>query len=337
MDKTGNFELTTGWMQEKFDEFNAAYFGGRLMECQFSTFSTGKGSQGRTLGRFSLKNCGYNSVDRRRKLYHFGYLPGEVSIQKWGRPCIEITRENFVRICQPMISLNANYTWNEISAQLVLIHEMCHYAVYVSNGYCREARSHGARFMAFARQVDSLSEGKYTVNKVATSETMDNVELNGEIAEKNKQRRQSRINNSVIVLMKSLDYGHMMFMAKEGIAQQFINLHNAPCPKYPMVKIIRDQEIVEEVVNKGYKLFIKPTRYYLMEKWPNVLDMLLKADGEVTQCLSAKRNENKITDTLNMIIESELNKFKEELGMGGDDGDIVMLDRSVNLGTEDAI
>lgn len=41
---------TVEWMREKYDELNSWLFGGQLGGCNFNIFTTGRGSQGGTLG-----------------------------------------------------------------------------------------------------------------------------------------------------------------------------------------------------------------------------------------------------------------------------------------------
>ena len=52
IDKT--FIPNTQWMAEKYDEMNSQLFNGALGECDFNVFTTGRGSQGGTLGWFKI-------------------------------------------------------------------------------------------------------------------------------------------------------------------------------------------------------------------------------------------------------------------------------------------
>ena len=48
MDKT--FRPTVEWMAAKYAEMNEQLFGGQLGQCDFDVFTTGRGSEGGTLG-----------------------------------------------------------------------------------------------------------------------------------------------------------------------------------------------------------------------------------------------------------------------------------------------
>lgn len=322
------------WLKQKYDEFNKAYFNGELMECEFSVFTSGKGSEGGILGKFTITNCTYSRYDRRRKIIHIGEVPGEVSIYRNGRFVVDVTKNNFVKICKPRISLNGNYSWNEFSMSETLIHEMCHYLVYVRNNFCVPSQSHGSLFMSVASEVTSRTNGVFSVDGVATAETMKNVELDQKFVEKRKRRAENAANTATIALIKRADFGtYMMFIANEDITMRFVNLFKGPNEKYPFVKIIRDPDIAAFLLSKGYHKFRVPTRHYNISKYPEYLDVLMKADGEVQQI-----NESKDASSfIEMIVENEINRFKNEVGIDADnEDDLVYLDRSVNLGIEDA-
>ena len=46
--------VTVEWMAKKYEEMNQQLFGGALGACRFKVFTTGKGSQGGTLGWFKI-------------------------------------------------------------------------------------------------------------------------------------------------------------------------------------------------------------------------------------------------------------------------------------------
>ena len=53
-DNKKTFRPTVDWMEEKYDEMNALLFNNDLSSCYFKVFTSGRGSQGRTLGFFSI-------------------------------------------------------------------------------------------------------------------------------------------------------------------------------------------------------------------------------------------------------------------------------------------
>ena len=115
--------ITPQWMKQKFDEMNQLLFNGMLPECKLSLFTTGKGSQGHTLGWFKTnKEYQVHSkfVSWSRTYNCSGwqyYLSGEDSMEP----------SDFAYYMNPHIQLNGNYNWTEKAALSTLVHEMCHY------------------------------------------------------------------------------------------------------------------------------------------------------------------------------------------------------------------
>ena len=135
MENNIKFKPTTEWMSQKYNEMNSQLFDNRLGECNFRIFTTGKGSQGRVLGRFGLDGLNYKDI-RISKYTGKMYIPGN-----WYHSEININKNNFIEVCEPYIELNGNYSATEEGWLNTLIHEMCHYYTYM-NGICPK-QSHG--------------------------------------------------------------------------------------------------------------------------------------------------------------------------------------------------
>lgn len=234
------------YLRRKYDEFNKTLFGGILGECDFAAFITGKGSEGRVLGWFCVTARGikYNRSTRRlyvevNELDSKGY--------SWGTHRKYINRSNFDELCKPLIKLNDNYDWNEYSMDLVLIHEMCHYANYVDGYY--PGRSHGKEFMKWARIVEEASGGKYTVDKVATSETMKNVELSQKFKDKREKRKQNKISKLKVKICISQDEEYWIVPATtDGPIESTDNEPTRILGRY----VINDPEFSKELLEFGY-------------------------------------------------------------------------------------
>ena len=67
MDKT--FKPTVEWMTARYAEMNNELFGGELGECSFAIFTTGRGSEGGTLGWFKITGRGIYINRYSRKMY----------------------------------------------------------------------------------------------------------------------------------------------------------------------------------------------------------------------------------------------------------------------------
>lgn len=181
------FRPTPEWMAEKYDEMNSLLFGGKLMDCDFGIFTTGRGSEGGVLGWFKI--TGRNIKGRRstRRLF-----------KRYGWDTIDINRSNFVELCKPRIELNGNYSGKEESFLTTLVHEMCHYYTYM-NGYM-PAQAHGREFKMACAMVQSESGGRFTIQRVATSEQMSGLELSDEMKEKRKKRLESKKSKTTVLI-----------------------------------------------------------------------------------------------------------------------------------------
>ena len=114
---------TVPWMREKYDEFNKLLFNGELGPCEFKVFTTGKGSHGNRLGYFSLTGVSGVFISKStRQMYR--PLPNGQRLY--------VDEGNFAELCKPVIGMNGNYMATEEALCATLVHEMCHYYVYMN-------------------------------------------------------------------------------------------------------------------------------------------------------------------------------------------------------------
>lgn len=129
----GNFRPNEEWMAQKYDEMNQKLFDGKLGKCHFGIFTSGKGSQGNTLGYFTMDRRGLMMMGDGSM---FVSTPGStISLYagtSWNSPHKWINYENFYDECNPTIKLNGNYSGNEENFLMTLVHEMCHYFNYMT-------------------------------------------------------------------------------------------------------------------------------------------------------------------------------------------------------------
>ena len=134
-----SFKPTVNWMAEKYDEMNAKLFGGQLDQCDFNIFTSGRGSQGRTLGFFRMNGRGLKIEIATRKMFrHDDWFPNDKEY---------VNKSNFYSVCRPSIELNGNYSGTEHAFLGTLVHEMCHYYTYM-NGYPPK-QGHGTEFQEY--------------------------------------------------------------------------------------------------------------------------------------------------------------------------------------------
>lgn len=233
------FVPTEDWMEEKYQEMNGLLFNGELGDCQFSTFTTGKGSQGGVLGWFKITGSNIKGRRSTRRMFYRSWQ-GEV----------DITRDNFVYYCQPKIELNANYHGKEESFLETLVHEMCHYYTYM-NGFMPR-QSHGREFKQACAMVQVRSNGRFTIQRVATSEQMAGLELSDEIKEKKKKRVENRKAKTTILIYWDKDGKTKLVTTTEGGLATVIKAGN-----YRKLLISNDGNLFDFLYSKGYRSNIK--------------------------------------------------------------------------------
>lgn len=168
---------TVEWMSAMYDQMNKELFGGMLGGCTFNVFTTGRGSQGGTLGWFKVKGSGVKVERSSRRMFIYTAYGKEY-----------INENNFVNFCKPQIELNGNYTATEEGFLATLVHEMCHYYTYM-RGICPK-QGHGPEFYSIGRTVSARSNGRFTIQRLATAEEMKEWELSPEMqAKKIKELR----------------------------------------------------------------------------------------------------------------------------------------------------
>lgn len=172
--------ITPEWLKEKFDEMNELLFNGKLKPCPLRLFTTGRGSQGNTLGRFmftrNLKWDPYKTYGGKHPLYVTNY---------WGDK-IWLDEENFNTYAKPEIILNGNYNWTEKAALSTLVHEMCHYYDY-KDGWA-PIQGHGPSFRNIAQMVSRKSNEFFTVERLAKAEQMTQMDFTDDMKAFNNRR-----------------------------------------------------------------------------------------------------------------------------------------------------
>ena len=273
IDKT--FIPNTQWMAEKYDEMNSQLFNGALGECDFNVFTTGRGSQGGTLGWFKIAARGIR-VDRySRKMFKQG----------WDR--VYVDRKNFVEMCHPTIELNGNYSGTEHGFLATLAHEMCHYYTYM-NGYCPK-QGHGREFRQIGSIVSSRSNGLFTIQRLASAEDMSQLELNDEM----KAKREKRLNNKkasvTAVLVFTVDGKVKLTMTS---SQNLIDtISNEENRRGENVVTSNDSNVIDYLFSKGYRKNMRTWRYWSLEDKPwigELKNMLHETSGQV---LGTKRQQ----------------------------------------------
>jgi hypothetical protein len=249
------FKPNVQWMAKKYKEMNQKLFYGQLGDCDFGIFTTGKGSEGRTLGWFKTKGDNIR-VDRySRRMF----------INGWER--IYIDRNNFVELCHPTIELNGNYSGTEHGFLETLVHEMCHYYTEM-DGYCPR-QGHGFEFREIGSIVTSRSNGMFTIQRLASAEQMTELELSDEM----KAKRERRLENKkarvfALFVYKKNGQIELTITSNANLITEIIETTKKQDDATKIEKS-NDQSLIEELFSRGYNSDSRKWNYWNVEneKW----------------------------------------------------------------------
>ena len=305
---------TVEWMAAKYDQFNRELFGGTLGQCEFEVFTTGKGSRGRAYGWFSMKAPGLG-VKSSGRMYN--RYTGDA-----------VTAKYFVQMCAPVIALNGNYSWTEGAMENTLIHEMCHYYTY-KDGYCPR-QAHGPEFRQIAAEISARSNGRITIQRLASAEKMANTELDADIAAAN-QRRLDKKKASVTAVIAYMENGtvELSLTSSGALVDEIIRLSEHRLrygdtsgrdriPKRIITS--NDPNLIEKFFSCGYRKNLRTYRFWNIEKYPWVFNIESEYQVNVRLAESVKR-------TLSMIIEDVVNNF-----VADEDDKVIPITPDMNLG-----
>ena len=257
-------ELTPAWMATEYEALNQRLFDGKLMACDFGIFTTGRGSEGGTLGWFKITGAPlYVSKSFPRGKIYKKMPNGE---KKW------VTKENFVEICKPRIELNGNYRWTKKAAISTLVHEMCHY--YCNMNGWRPTQHHGPEFNSIAFEVSRKSNDFFSVQRIAQAEQMSEMELNSVYAEK-KTRRETAKKSRIIAMLIYRKNGEVRLINASnwnlvGDVERFEVTHGN-CKK---IMLSQDPDAIAYLFENGYRSTMRTYKFWDVTTKGPLLDKL---------------------------------------------------------------
>ena len=285
-------------MSRRYDEMNHILFNGSLGECAFVIFTSGRGSQGRTLGVFSMKARGLKCDRYTRKIYRESISDG-VYVP------VYVGKHNFDEVCQPQIALNGNYSGTEYGFLATLVHEMCHYFTYM-NGKA-PTQAHGHEFYRIGDIVSERSGGLFTIQRLATAEEMEHLELNDEM----KEKKEKRIANKKVSVCAVFDFRapsdvHLTITKSQELIDKICNFSKNNIYSEKVV-LTRDANIIDLLFSKGYNKASRTWRYWRITD-NEILSALDDADKQVIK----NTNMNECKKSLDDIISEAINKIVME-------------------------
>ena len=246
-----SFKPTVNWMAEKYDEMNAKLFGGQLGQCDFNIFTSGRGSQGGTLGFFRMNGRGLKVEIATRKMFrHNDWFPNDKEY---------VNKSNFYPVCRPSIELNGNYSGTEHAFLGTLVHEMCHYYTYM-NGYAPK-QGHGTEFRNIAYRVSYKSNGEFSIQRLASAEEMQNFELSDEM----KAKQEKRLSNKKASLMAIFVYNingtvKLSTTSSQALATRINDSYKKL--DVPKVVVSNDLRLIELLYSHGYRRNFRTWKYW---------------------------------------------------------------------------
>lgn len=261
---------TIEWMREKYNAMNASLFDGKLGDCKFDIFKTGKGSQGNTLGFFKMTDGNLRYNKRTRKLY----------ILTWDGGKLYIDADNFAKLTKPLIMLNGNYRWTEKAALSTLVHEMCHYYCY-RNGYV-PTKSHGWEFQTIAARVSAKSNDFFTVERLASAEEMSELELDANVKAKNDKRVENKLNKIIPTFVFNKNGTvHLVNANGVNVVRGIVNFErDNKRNNVKSIQICKDENLKKLLFDNKYKSSMITYRYWDITGKTVILDALKKYDME---------------------------------------------------------
>ena len=302
---TEKIKPTTEWMTKWYDIMNKRLFNGELGACILRPFTSGKGSNGRTLGWFKITASNIKVDRSTRRIFKSDYYSRQY-----------VDRSSFPIICKPCIELNANYSAPEDSWLNTLVHEMCHYYTYMY-GYAPK-QGHGPEFREIGAIVSSKSNGLITIQRLASAEEMTHFELDADIKQKNQERldrKKSNLNVCVIILDNK--QVRLVTTTSMKLVDEIANLHNTKNDTL-YFGCSHETGLVELLYSKGYRSSMRTYRYWDISNasWLNILPEYQwnKVIGKCATMEEALGLENKDENQPSLAVAN--NNKQEETHLG---------------------
>lgn len=302
---TEKIKPTSEWMTKWYDIMNQRLFNGELGACILRPFTTGKGSNGRTLGWFKITASNIKVDRSTRRIFKSDYYSRQY-----------VDKSSFPSICKPCIELNANYSAPEDSWLNTLVHEMCHYYTYMY-GYAPK-QGHGPEFREIGAIVSSKSNGLITIQRLASAEEMTHFDLDANIKQKNQERLDRKKSNlNVYVIILDNKQVRLVTTTSMKLVDEIANLHNTKNDTL-YFGCSHETGLVDLLYSKGYRSSMRTYRYWDISNasWLNILPeyQWYKVIGKCATMEEALGLENKDENQPSLAVAN--NNKQEETHLG---------------------
>ena len=264
------FKPTIQWMQENYDKANRELFNGRLRGCKFEVSNLGL----HTLGRFKCNvPPGHLYIDRRAN-NHMYYIEWAGNKKKY------IDYNNFVEYCKPTIILSSIFSGTETVLYNTLVHEMCHYYTYM-HGFAPK-QGHGREFKDIASIVSYRSNGLITIQRLATSEEMEQHEMDADMQAKkdkldaNRLKRQEKQKTATNYYLIMKERG-VVRLVKTDSPSVIRDIKRIETPKGCKILNVGDSSICAEFYAKGYRTTFRTYRFWGLSDTDKIVKKALES------------------------------------------------------------
>lgn len=253
MEKQNKFKPTVSWMEEKYNKFNETLFLNSLGDCIFSVKPIGD----KAYGRFQLTAPDLYIERYSNRL--FINNPYEIA-NKY------VNSENFFQKAQPMIILNGNYLATEEAWENTLVHEMCHYYTYKDGRVPKQG--HGPEFRRIADRVAMYSDGRFSIQRLATAEES----VNYELGQNEVDRLEKKFSNIIVILVYRQNGSvEMTITKKKDLVDNILSyIRNNPFKRSGVecCKVGSGPELAKILIKYKYIKTQNSYRYYSIEGTP---------------------------------------------------------------------
>ena len=308
------FTPTVDWIAEKYFELNEWLFNGKLGNCLFEVYTSGKGME-RSLGHFRFTGTGVKYNKRTRRMY-------------WVDPVyhnsleVHINAANFVKYTKPMIGLNGNYKRTEHMWLNTLVHEMCHYYTYM-NGQV-PVQAHGTEFRQIGQIVGIRSNGVFDIKRLCDAENIG--ELDGEIAAKRQARDDKKKSNmTALLVFRTNGDIQLVTTTSQEVIQKVVDDNN----KLICKRVVSSNDIgyIEYLWSLGYKHNMRTYRY-----WPvqgkDLVDEIKNYDFTVLKGEPMNETYQFTNEDIKLMVEMVLDRIKGEDNLVDITPDMILSDDS---------
>lgn len=257
------FVPTEEWMLENYVRLNKELFNNYLGSCKLIPYS--KKNTNNILGCFRMNGHDLKVNLQTRQIFQQ---------QFWGSQISYVDRYSFEDICEPSIELNTRYKATEEAWLNVLVHEMCHYYTYC-DGYSPK-QGHGREFREIAETISIRSNGRFTVQRVATAEQMTNFDLEDVYQQKEDAKLQKLAKSTNIVIgISDKQEMRLTTTSSPHLIAEILALHRK---RDDMVFLgtIQNEELYKFLASKNYVKNFRTYRYWDITNETEIINELSK-------------------------------------------------------------